>query len=75
MKRAGEEAPELLDHLDPALLELAVERVGLDRVEPVRFDQIGDISESDRASLLGFLDEEPQIFFVEYFLADYRIRG
>ena len=56
---------ELLDHVDPALLELAVERVGLDRVEPVGLDQVSHVREGDRARLLGLLDEQPQILVVE----------
>ena len=60
----------LFDDLDPALLELAVERVGLDRVDPVRFDEVGYVGEGDRTGLLGLFDEEPHILVVEYFLAD-----
>ena len=46
----------LLEHVDTALLELAEERVGLERVELVELDDLRDLGLPDRACLRRRLD-------------------
>src|SRR5437763_10194772 len=47
----------LLDDLDPALVELAVERVGLERIERVRLEHLGEVGLAHGALELGRLDQ------------------
>jgi len=46
-----------IEDLDPSLLELTVKRIDLDRVEPMRLDQVRHLGERNRAHALGLLDQ------------------
>ena len=50
-----------LDDLDPALVELADEGLLLEPRELVRLDDFVHVRGSDRAGLLGGLEQDPQV--------------
>ena len=54
-----------VDDLDPPLVELAQERVVLERRQLVRLDEVGDLVQPDRAGLLARLEERSNLVLRE----------
>jgi hypothetical protein len=47
----------LFDHLDPALVELAVDGIGLEQSELVRLEHLRELSVPNRTGLLSSLEQ------------------
>ena len=52
---------EVVDDVDLPRLELAVDEIGLERVEAERLEHVVQLGLQDRASLLARVDEAPEI--------------
>ena len=57
----GAVVAEVVDDLDLARLELAVDEIGLERVEAERLEHVVQLGLQDRAALLARVDEAPEI--------------
>ena len=59
-----------VEHLDAALLELRAQGLELERVEPVRLGQLGELFGADAARQLGLLEEALAVVVLEELLHD-----